>query len=73
MDARQWAPPLPPELAARLQRLTHDRQRARIDLAMGRLPPRAYTAVARRLDARLRDLEAERLAHMMRAARWPDT
>lgn len=67
MDARHWHPAPPRALDAQLRLATHDLRRARVDLALGRLDPQTYHALAGDLDARLRRLESERLAQMRRA------
>lgn len=67
MDARDWHPAPPRALHAQLRLTAHDLQRARVDLALGRLDPQSYHALADDLGARLRRLEAERLAQMRRA------
>ena len=68
MDARR-AFPVPADLDVRMKSLSHDLQRARVDLATGRLPPERYDPVARDLLGRLEDLEAEAHARVLAHAR----
>jgi hypothetical protein len=67
MDALH-ALPVPATLHDRVKALSHDLQRARVDLAMGKLPPGDYARVTGDLESRLRHLEAEVHARMLHAA-----
>ena len=67
MDARHVLP-VPATLHDRVRALSHDLQRARVDLAVGRLRPDDYARVTGDLEARLRSLEGEVHAQMLHDA-----
>ena len=68
MDARRDLS-VPAALQERVRTLTHDIQRAKLNLAEGRLKPDQYGALSRILDARMRDLEADVHALLLHDAR----
>lgn len=68
MDARAFFP-IPPELQTQIRVLSHDLQRAKINLASGRLKPEVYATLSQTLDARLRALEAQVQARLLEEAR----
>lgn len=68
MDARHSLP-VPPDLDARLKSLSNDLQRARVNLATGKLHPEHYEVLARALQIRLEALEAEVHTRMLASAR----
>lgn len=61
--------PAPPDLQGRLRSLSTDIQRARVNLATGKLKVEQYEALAGLLDKRLRELEAEVHARILQQAR----
>ena len=64
MDARRTFTP-PADLGFRLRTLQHDLQRAKVNLATGKLAPDQYAFMARMLQGRLDAIEAE-VVHRMR-------
>ena len=67
MDARHVLP-VPATLSDRVKALSHDLQRARVDLAMGKLGADDYSRVSGDLEARLRNLEVEVHTRMLHQA-----
>ena len=58
MDARRTFP-TPPDLGIQIRSLATDLQRARVNLATGKLHPEQYAFLARVLEGRLETVEAE--------------
>lgn len=67
MDARHVLP-VPATLTDRVKALSHDLQRARVDLATGKLGADDYARLTGDLERRLRHLEAEVHARLLHDA-----
>ena len=68
MDNESYVP-IPPQVQGRLRSLSHDLQRARENMANGKLRPDHYQALQKVLDGRLRELEATVEFHLLNEAR----
>gem|GEM_PF-4611491 len=62
---------MPADLGVRMRTLSNDLQRARVNLASGRLKPEHYGLLARELETRMKALEAEIHSRVLEHARTP--